>query len=151
MAENKIDSAIGEVIDFIKKFFTSYLMLYYSPKKLLAITDNIQPATLAFLSCFIFSVAIPFSHGTFLSDLIVMPLEFFKALMEAAEISIIKSFIAAIPYFGLVYIIGKVLTYIFFTKQNRLFFRNIYYYYIFWILLTVTFLFLFCTSESNRK
>jgi hypothetical protein len=135
MSGNKIENAIAEIIGFLKEFFTSIILFAYNPKKLLSEKRNISPQSLVLLSCFIYSITIPYLDGEFISDLFVKPLAYFETIKQISNTSIIQSFILSIPYFLLTYMLGKILTFLLFKKENRSTFQKIFYYYIFWMLM----------------
>lgn len=142
MSENKIDNAIGEIIVFLKQFFYTYILLFFNPKKVMSGEEQrVSSLSLVLLSCFIFSVTVPYLDGEFLSDLIVEPLAYFETIKQIPNTSIIQSFILSIPYFLITYVLGKVLTFLLFKKENRVYFQKLFYYYIFWMLMTRVFIF----------
>ena len=75
--------------------------------------------------------------------MLVNPVGYLNAFVEAADLSIIQLFVRGMQYFALIYFLGFLLKSILFRGENKSFFKKIYYYYIFWSILTITFYFIF--------
>lgn len=133
---NKIDNALNELIDFLKGFLRSYLLCFYKLAAVIDDTNKIKPRTLAFLGCFIYAITFPFEQGPFIATGLLEPVTYFKTISNAAETSIIKSFILSIPYFFSIYLVGQIMVRLLASKSDRSTFIKIYYCYAFWQLVT---------------